>query len=187
MRTRKNFPVGHPSQIAPSQARLSWRFFRDRLPKKKMHRAGMSTLLILLSIGLGHHHPLGAMISHISDMIATRVDGEAHSTFFLMASVCLLRQRFKATARLFRLCFSTLLLVECVSRVPVVTGMSGVARWRSSVAVARKSRVLNMMWLLDVKVSSSVNVDAWTIEVTGVFWHSKSPPTWRANYRGFGN
>jgi hypothetical protein len=49
MRTRENFPVGHPSQIAPSQACLAWRFFRDRLPKKKMHLADMSTLLILLS------------------------------------------------------------------------------------------------------------------------------------------
>jgi hypothetical protein len=37
MPTRENFPIGHPSQIAPSQARLTWRFFRDRLPKKKMH------------------------------------------------------------------------------------------------------------------------------------------------------
>jgi hypothetical protein len=27
MRTRENFSVGHPSQIAPSQARLTWRFF----------------------------------------------------------------------------------------------------------------------------------------------------------------
>jgi hypothetical protein len=34
MRTRENFPVGRPSKIAPSQARLTWRFFRDRLPKK---------------------------------------------------------------------------------------------------------------------------------------------------------
>jgi hypothetical protein len=34
MRTRENLPVGHPSQIAPSQARLTWRFFRDRFPKK---------------------------------------------------------------------------------------------------------------------------------------------------------
>jgi hypothetical protein len=32
MRTRENFSVGHPSQIAPSQARLTWKFFRDRLP-----------------------------------------------------------------------------------------------------------------------------------------------------------
>jgi hypothetical protein len=35
MRTRENFLVGHPSQIAPSQTRLTWRFFRDRLPKKE--------------------------------------------------------------------------------------------------------------------------------------------------------
>jgi hypothetical protein len=57
MRTRENFPVGHPSQIAPSQALLTWRFFRDRLPKKKMHLVGMNTLLILLSLGPGYHHP----------------------------------------------------------------------------------------------------------------------------------
>jgi hypothetical protein len=62
MRTRENFMVGHPSQIAPSQARLTWRFFRDRLPKKKMHLVGMITLLILLSLGPGHPIP-GARIS----------------------------------------------------------------------------------------------------------------------------
>jgi hypothetical protein len=54
MRTRENFPVGHPSQIAPSQARLTWRFFRDMLPKKKMYLVGMVTLLILLRLGPGH-------------------------------------------------------------------------------------------------------------------------------------
>jgi hypothetical protein len=59
MRTQENFPVGHPSQIAPSQARLTWRFFREGLPKKKMHLVGISTLLILLSLGPGYHHPLG--------------------------------------------------------------------------------------------------------------------------------
>jgi hypothetical protein len=63
MRTRENFPVGHPSQIAPSQARLTWRFFRDRLPKKKMHLVEMSTLLILLSLGPGYHHPRGQDIT----------------------------------------------------------------------------------------------------------------------------
>jgi hypothetical protein len=63
MRTRENFPVGHPSQIAPSQAHLTWRFFRDRLPKKKMHLVDMSTLLILLSLGLGYHHPRGQDIT----------------------------------------------------------------------------------------------------------------------------
>jgi hypothetical protein len=63
MRTREIFPVGHPSQIAPSQAHLTWRFFRDRLPKKKMHLVGMITLLILLSLGLGNHHPRGQDIT----------------------------------------------------------------------------------------------------------------------------
>jgi hypothetical protein len=63
MCTRENFPVGHPSQIAPSQARLTWRFFRDRLLKKKMHLVGMITLLILLSLGPGHPIP-GVRISH---------------------------------------------------------------------------------------------------------------------------
>jgi hypothetical protein len=57
MHTRENFPVGHPSQIAPSQARLSWRFLRARLPKKKMHLVGMGIILILLSLGPGYHHP----------------------------------------------------------------------------------------------------------------------------------
>jgi hypothetical protein len=72
MRTRENFPVGHPSQIAPSQARLTWRFFRDRLPKKKMHLVGMITLLILLSLGPGHPIP-GARISHESSPTRSKV------------------------------------------------------------------------------------------------------------------
>jgi hypothetical protein len=55
MRTRENFSVGHPSQIAPSQAHLTWRFFRDRLPKKKTH--------IVLSLGPGYHHPRGQDIT----------------------------------------------------------------------------------------------------------------------------
>jgi hypothetical protein len=54
MRTRENFLVSHPSQIAPSQERLTWRFFRDRLLKKKMHLVDMSTLLILLSLRPGY-------------------------------------------------------------------------------------------------------------------------------------
>jgi hypothetical protein len=69
MRTRENFPVGHPSQIAPSKARLTWRFFRDKLPKKKMHLVGMITLLILLSLGPGHPIP-GARISHSAPLRA---------------------------------------------------------------------------------------------------------------------
>jgi hypothetical protein len=35
MRTRENFPIGYPTQIAPSQALLTWRFFRDGLSEKK--------------------------------------------------------------------------------------------------------------------------------------------------------
>jgi hypothetical protein len=63
MRTRENFPIGHPSQIAPSQAHLIWRFCRDRLSKKKMYLVGMDTLLILLSLGPGYHHPKGQDIT----------------------------------------------------------------------------------------------------------------------------
>jgi hypothetical protein len=63
MRTRENSPVGHPSQIAPIQARLTWRFFRERLTKKKMHLIGMDTLLILLSLGPGYHHLKGQDIT----------------------------------------------------------------------------------------------------------------------------
>jgi hypothetical protein len=70
-RTRENFPVVHPSQIAPSQAHLTWRFFRDRLPKKKMHLVGMDTLLILLSLGPGYHHPRGQDIALCCLLVAT--------------------------------------------------------------------------------------------------------------------
>jgi hypothetical protein len=63
MRTQENFPVGHPSQIAPSQACLTWRFFRVGFRKKKMHLVDMITLLILLSLGPGHPI-LGARISN---------------------------------------------------------------------------------------------------------------------------
>jgi hypothetical protein len=65
MHNRENFLVGHPSQIAPSHAYLTWRFFRDRLPKKKMHLIGMDTLLIQLSLGPGYHHPRGQDITKV--------------------------------------------------------------------------------------------------------------------------
>jgi hypothetical protein len=55
---KTSWSVTHP-QIAPNKARLTWRFFRDRLPKKKMHFVGMSTLLIILSLVPRYHHPLG--------------------------------------------------------------------------------------------------------------------------------
>jgi hypothetical protein len=63
MQTRENFPIGHPSQIVPNQARLTWRFFQDRLSKKKMHLVYMSTLLILLNLRPGYHHPRGQDIT----------------------------------------------------------------------------------------------------------------------------
>jgi hypothetical protein len=66
MRTREDFSFGHPSQIAPSQAHLTWRFFRDRLPKKKMHLVGMDILLILLSLGPRNHHPKDQDITGVS-------------------------------------------------------------------------------------------------------------------------
>jgi hypothetical protein len=71
MRTRENFLVSHPSQIAPNQARLTWRLFRVRLPKKKMHLVGMDTLLILLSLGTGYHHPRGQDINYVLSMMQT--------------------------------------------------------------------------------------------------------------------
>jgi hypothetical protein len=55
MRIRENFLVGHSSQIALSQACLTCRFLRDRLPKK-MYLVGIDTLLILLSLGPGYHN-----------------------------------------------------------------------------------------------------------------------------------
>jgi hypothetical protein len=67
MRNRENFPVGHPSQIAPRQAHLTWRFFQGRLSEKKMHLVDMSTLLTLLSLGPEYHHP-GARISQYTPL-----------------------------------------------------------------------------------------------------------------------
>jgi hypothetical protein len=52
--TRENFSVGHPSQITSSQARLTWRFFRDSL-SKKIHLIGMNILLIILSLWQRYH------------------------------------------------------------------------------------------------------------------------------------
>ena len=65
-RIRENFPVSHPSQSAPNQASLAWRFFRDILSKKKMQLIGMNTLLILLSLGPGYHHPAGPRYHKVS-------------------------------------------------------------------------------------------------------------------------
>jgi hypothetical protein len=91
MRTQENFPVGHPSQIAPSQAHLTLRFFRDMLPKKKMHLVGMITLLILLSLRPGYHHPRGQDITNPPPLEDRRPRRSTliQEPFLLATSVCL--------------------------------------------------------------------------------------------------
>jgi hypothetical protein len=92
-------------------------------------------------------------------MTATKIEDEASTAFFLLVSARLLRRRFKVVVRLFRHRFSALLLLEHVNCVPMVVGTLRVARWSLPVAVARKSRVPNMMWLPRAKVSPLVNAD----------------------------
>jgi hypothetical protein len=72
---------------------------------------------------------------------------------------------------------TALLLVERAGCVPMVIGTSEVARRSSPVAVVRKSRVPNMMWLPDAKASPLANVNVWVIGVMNVYWHAKSSPT----------
>jgi len=59
--------VTHP-QIAPGQARLTSKFFADRLPEKKLQLVGMSILLILLSPGSGCHNIYDPKSSHYKDL-----------------------------------------------------------------------------------------------------------------------
>jgi hypothetical protein len=87
MRIRENLPVGHSSQIAPRQARLTWRLCSDSLPKKKMHLVDMITLLILLNLGPGYHHHrgqditiLGARISQCIESTSTWIRGDQQIT-----------------------------------------------------------------------------------------------------------
>jgi hypothetical protein len=47
--------ITHPN-IALGQACLTYKIFRDKLPKKKMCLIGMSILSILLILGLGYHN-----------------------------------------------------------------------------------------------------------------------------------
>jgi hypothetical protein len=54
-------PQHIPNCTKPSTLNLE--VFWDRLPKKKMHLIGMDNLLILLSLGLGYHHPRGQDIT----------------------------------------------------------------------------------------------------------------------------
>jgi hypothetical protein len=58
-----------------------------------------------------------------------------------------------------RRCFSDLVLARHSDPDPVVEGALGQARESSPVAVARKSRVLNVMRLPRAKVMPQVNAD----------------------------
>jgi hypothetical protein len=54
IRTQEDFSVYTYPKIALGQTCLIQRFFRDMLQKNLV----MSTVLIILSLGLGYHHPL---------------------------------------------------------------------------------------------------------------------------------
>ena len=83
----KNFPVGHPSQISPGQARLTSEFFGDRLPEKKLQLVGISILLILLSLGprchmltpLRDRRPRRSILSQERPLLATSCTSSASS------------------------------------------------------------------------------------------------------------
>jgi hypothetical protein len=64
VRTQENFPVVHPSQDFPKPCTLNLELLSRHASEKKMHLVGMSTLLILLSLGPGYRHPLG-LVYHI--------------------------------------------------------------------------------------------------------------------------
>jgi hypothetical protein len=95
---------------------------------------------------------------------ATRVDGDASSSYCLVAVACWLRCRFTA-----------LLLVEQTGPGLVVTGTLGVEKRSLAVAVAMKSRVPNMMRLPRTKASLQVNIDNWAIRAASVAWHANGP------------
>uniref|UniRef100_A0A0E0AAZ4 Uncharacterized protein n=1 Tax=Oryza glumipatula TaxID=40148 RepID=A0A0E0AAZ4_9ORYZ len=69
--TGKYFPVGHPSQIAPGQARLTSEFFGYRPSKNKLQLVDMSILFIL---GRAHLH-LAVLIGH-------RLSSQTNTSFF---------------------------------------------------------------------------------------------------------
>uniref|UniRef100_A0A0D3GHX4 Uncharacterized protein n=1 Tax=Oryza barthii TaxID=65489 RepID=A0A0D3GHX4_9ORYZ len=69
--TRKYFSIGHPSQIAPGQARLTSEFFGYRPPKKKLQLVDISILFIL---GRAHLH-LAVLIGH-------RLPSQTNTSFF---------------------------------------------------------------------------------------------------------
>jgi hypothetical protein len=72
MCTRENFPVGHPSQIAPRQARLTWRFFRDRLPKKEDAPYWYEYSINSIKPWARISHPRGQDITHLLSFLMNR-------------------------------------------------------------------------------------------------------------------
>jgi hypothetical protein len=57
MSNQKNFPTVTHHKIVLGQAQLTYKFFRDKYSKKKMHFISISILLILLSPELVYHNP----------------------------------------------------------------------------------------------------------------------------------
>jgi hypothetical protein len=53
----RKLPGRSPIPNCSKPSTLNLEVFRDRLLKKKMHLVGMDTILILLSLGPGYHHP----------------------------------------------------------------------------------------------------------------------------------
>jgi hypothetical protein len=105
-------------------------------------------------------------------MTATIVEVRGPAALLL---TCLLRRHFKVVARLFRRRFSALLLVERAGRAPTMSGTSGAARLSSSVAMAKKSMVTNVMRLPMAKASPLANANNWVIGAKSVAWYTSAP------------
>lgn len=59
-----------------------------------------------------------------------------------------------------------------MGRVPTVSGMSGVVRRSTPVAMVKKSRVPNVMRLPEAKDSPLMNANDWAIGAENVPWHT---------------
>lgn len=105
-------------------------------------------------------------------MTPTRVEVGAPAALLL---TYLLRRHFKVVARLLRRRFSALLLVERAGRAPTVSRTSRAARLSSPVAMAKKSRVSNVMRLPRAKVSPPANANNWVIGAKSVTWYASAP------------
>lgn len=96
-------------------------------------------------------------------MIAMNVEGEASSTFCLMAMVSRLWCYLRVAARLLRCCFSSLLLAMVERTGPhalAMVGTSKLMRRSLPMEVARKSREPKLMRLPGTKVSPTESVDS---------------------------